>query len=194
AHLLHLLAQCRTDQSETHYATIPIDFRRHAGIPQNTLGNCVDAVMLQFDRPHSPHTLASAIQAAVKGYVYNPSIIWNFVEEQGGIRKSNRVIPNDLLPRYKNLIISSWTNFGVYSIDLGAGLPSIFLPTGEIPLPWFSCISEGFHNRGLIIALSLPSHVGKRLSHPSMLDKIHSYRGAVSSEDAASLKQSPWCI
>ncbi|HSX11470.1 MAG TPA: acyltransferase, partial [Chlamydiales bacterium] len=46
AHLLHLLAQCRTDQSETHYATIPIDFRRHAGIPQNTLGNCVDAVML----------------------------------------------------------------------------------------------------------------------------------------------------
>jgi hypothetical protein len=194
AHLLSLIAQCRKDKETTHHASVIVDVRQRAGIPQNSLGNCVDAIMFKFDQPQLVEGMANTIHSAVKNHLFCPSSQLDFVRKNGGMKIVNQVMPNDMLPQYKNLNISSWTKFGVYSVDLGMGPPSVFLPMGEMPLPWLCCIFDGFNNRGLIVALALPAKVGNRLARPSMLEKVHQYRGSLSQEAAAVLKQNPWCV
>ena len=103
---------------------------------------------------------------AVKNYL-NDSFCYqateNFIEMQGGLKNLSQIIPEELLPQYKTVVFSNWCNFGVYSIDFGITKPCIFLPVSKSPLPWISCIVEGFEGKGLLVSLVLPRQVAKQI-------------------------------
>ncbi|MCE5316130.1 MAG: hypothetical protein LLG04_02035 [Parachlamydia sp.] len=179
AHLLNLLACCRTDQKPIHNASIVLNFRKRIGMPQNALGNYVDAVPLQIPQPQEVSVLAHAIHAAVHNYgpetvKRHPSL--NLIEKFGGLWQIQRILPTDYLPHHRNLIITNWSNFDVYSIDFGLAKPHLFLPVGRALIPWVCCIAEGFDNQGLLAVLLLPSKVAKRLASPLMQEEVHKYR------------------
>lgn len=177
AHVLTLLAKCRHDTANKHYASVIVNSRSRMGFPPNTLGNYLGAITVAFTKPPTIDFLANNIHQAVKQFLPDhPSAALNFIEKNGGIRNVKKIIPHEFLPEYKNLIISNWSNFGVYTIDFGTAFPTLFLPVGKAPLPWLSCIVEGFHNQGLLVSLVLPKKLAKRFTTPMMLQQLHQYR------------------
>lgn len=176
AHLLNLVSQCRKDKVSSYNMSVVLNFRERIGIPGNALGNFVDALAFKHTQPWKTELVASSIHAAVQGYKsFNSTAIKEFLQNNGGIKNIARIIPQDFLPQHKNLIITNWSNFEVYSIDFGVIKPSLFLPVGQALLPWVSCIVEGFENKGLLTNLALPRKVADRLSHPAMQAQIHKY-------------------
>lgn len=191
AHLLDLIAQCRSDEAQAHHASVIVNYRKRKNMPLHLLGNYVDSLALKFPKPVSVDMLAKTIHSALNNYNFHPSETLDFVEKNGGIRKINRMIPSQMLPQNKNLFITNWSKFGVYSIDFGVASPCMFLPTGKIPFPWIACIVEGFNNNGLLLTLALPRNEAKRLNSSAMQDKVHKFRRR---EDAVNLEYNSWCI
>lgn len=179
AHLLRCLAHCRTDHALLHSVSIAINYRPRLGMPSNLLGNYVDAMRIQFPKHHSTEMIADTINRVVSNYL-NESFYYDheqtFLKKNGGLKKLKYVIPQEFLPQCKNLLISNWSNFGVYTIDFGIAKPYLFLPVGRPTIPWMSCVVEGYNNKGLFVAVVLPARIAKRLSHPSMLKQVHAYR------------------
>jgi hypothetical protein len=175
AHILEVLALCRTDGAETHYASIAVNCRKTLNIASNAMGNSLGAIALQFCRSVKAGSLAERIRDGIANYLYDPTVAKQFVDANGGMANVGRIVPKEFLPQYNNLIFSSWVNFGVYSIDFGVAPPYAFLPVGHIPLPWASRIVEGPNNQGRLVLLKLPSKVAKRLLQPHMLQELHKY-------------------
>jgi hypothetical protein len=179
AHLLDCVTRCRSDPRGDLYVSFAVNMRSRLGLPSNLLGNYVDLVSIKIDNPHEVEISATCINQAVKNYLeehFQHDETKEFIEKMGGAKKIDRVVPEKMLPPYKNLTISNWSNFGAYSIDFGIVAPHLILPVGRSPLPWLSCILEGFDNKGLLVSLVLPSQVAKRLKNPEMLAHIHQYR------------------
>ena len=177
AHVLTLLAECRNDAASKHYASILTNSRSRMGLSLNALGNYLDGIPITFTNSSTIDSLANNIHQAVKHFLPDPpSATINFVEDNGGIKNIKKIIPHAFLPEYKNLIISNWTNFGVYKIDFGITPPTLFMPVGKAPIPWLSCIVEGFNNQGLLVALVLPKKLANRFIDPTMLERLHQYR------------------
>ena len=51
AHLLDVMARCRSDHAKEHHASVVVNFRRRIGMPSNVLGNYVDAIALKYAKP-----------------------------------------------------------------------------------------------------------------------------------------------
>jgi Transferase family len=140
------------------------------------LGNFLDTVSVQIEKSQPLQTIASTIHSAVKNYQFDYADLTEFIRKAGGSKKIHRIIPKALLPQEKNLLISSWANFGAYSIDFGIEAPFLFLPVGKSPLPWVSNIVEGPNNQGLLVTLILPTTATQRLLHPDNLIYLHRFR------------------
>ncbi len=173
AHLFDTLSQIRSGRKN---ATIVINFRSRLNMHPNILGNFVDTASVQLEKSQSLTTIAGMIHRAVKNYQFDYTDLSEFIRKVGGPKKINRIIPKVLLPQEKNLLITSWANFNVYSIDFGIEAPFLFLPVGKSPLPWVSNIVEGLNNQGLLVTLMLPSSATKRLLDPANLQYLHQFR------------------
>ncbi len=176
AHLLEVLARCRGDASNTQHASIAINVRRRIKIDPNTPGNILGMASIQVPKDSSSAVFAEAIHQNVSDYRHDPRGLREFVQQQGGVQKIQWMIPEAFLPKNRNHILTSWANFGVYSIDFGVAAPDLFLPVGGVPLPWISRIVEGMHNKGLLVALTLPSEIAARLTQSETLREVHKYR------------------
>jgi len=195
AHVLNTLAQCRDDDASEHYASIVTNIRPRIGMSLQVLGNYIGAVTIKSTQRDDIYSRARNIHASVKNFKPdNPSQVLDLIQKNGGIKNIKWMLPPLFSPQYKNLIITNWSNFNVYSIDFGVVSPYLFLPTGEAPIPWLSCIVEGFNNTGLLVALVLPSSVAEQLTQPDVLEQIHHYRGQLSPEDEHILLKNPWCV
>jgi hypothetical protein len=196
AHLLNIIAQCRKDNAPIHQTSLIFNLRSRLGMPLNALGNLLNSVSIKYCKTLSIDALASTIHLAVKNFMpENPKAVLDFISKNGGIENVSRIIPQEFLPKNKNLVISNWSNFDVYSIDFGIAKPYLFLPVGEAPCPWVSCIVEGFENKGLLVALALPYGIAKRFTASTMLEKLHAYRAsAISTEELSIIKQNSWCL
>lgn len=170
AHVLSLILECRRDKAKKNQASITINFRQHLGLDALVLGNYIDMLPIRFGKHESQAGIASLIRRGVTNYEqeYLECLsIKDYLEKFDELKKLNRVLPTDLMPKYKNLIISNWSNFGIYSIDFGVQAPELFLPIGNTTFPWRSCIVEGPNNNGLLMAMVLPRAVAKRLEKMS---------------------------
>jgi shikimate O-hydroxycinnamoyltransferase len=179
AHLLSILSSCREDNAAKHNTSIIVNVRPRIGMLANVLGNYLGTASINFLKSNKIETIATDINLSVKNFLHDNfrfNEAQEFVEQCGGLKKLNRIIPEAILPKNKNLIISNWSNFGVYSIDFGISAPYLFLPVGETLLPWVSCIVEGFDDEGFLITMVIPYKVAKKLEDPSMQAHIHSYR------------------
>jgi len=195
AHLIHMLARCRNDDATEQYASVITNTRSRTGMPLHVLGNYLGAITIQSNKSQTKDALASSIHKAVKEFrPDDPVQVLKVIEQQGGMKSIKWMIPPVFLPQYKNLIITNWSNFGVYSIDFGVVSPHLFLSIGESPMPWISCIVEGFNNRGLLAMLILPNSVANRLTEPDMLKQIHQYQDQMTPEEELVLQQNMWCM
>jgi shikimate O-hydroxycinnamoyltransferase len=175
AHMLHLISQCRHDKAQQHQASIAVNYRPRLGLHASLLGNYVDTLLIRFDKKASKDSIASRIRHGINHYIqdhFQPTSIQDFLQKFHELKKLNRVLPEDLMPKCKNLIISNWCNFGVYAVDFGIQAPYLFLPVGEAPFPWLSCIVEGPNNEGLLMSIVLPTAIASRLSKISTLSII----------------------
>lgn len=196
SHLLNIIRACRSDKAQSFYTSIVMNMRKRLNMPAMLVGNFLDAISIQYNNKISFHAIAEMIHTKVKTYQkdnYNPFYTLNFVNQNGGLKNINRFIPRELLPRYKNLIFTNWTNFDVYAIDFGVVKPNLFLPLGKSPISWVSSIVEGFNNKGLIVSLVLPSKIEKRLLHADMLKQIHQYREHLNEDERKLLEKHSWC-
>jgi|GEM_PF-5003062 len=179
AHLLDCVTRCRSDQSGEQHLSFAVNMRSRLGLPSRLLGNYVDLISIKIDKPQEIEISASCIHQAVKSYLeehFQHEETKEFIQKVGGVKKIDRILPEKMLPPTKNLTISNWSNFGAYSIDFGIIAPHLILPVGRSPLPWLSCIMEGFDNKGLLVSLVLPTAVAKRLKSLEMRARIHHYR------------------
>lgn len=190
AYLLDLLAQCRTDNENMHHASIAVNYRNRLNMPPNILGNYIDLIPIRISQPKNIESIANEVHATIENYSFDPTAAEEFIKQNGGIKKIPQMILKDLLPQFKNLISTNWSNFDVYSIDFGITKPFLFLPLGRSPLPWVSCILKGFNNRGYIVGFVLPSKVAKKLIKK---DNLHQYRNGLTQEETNTLSANPWC-
>ena len=124
--VLNTLTYCRSDDDKTHRSGIIANMRPRLGMPMNVLGNYVDLVPIEFEKEDAVDFIASSIHRAVKNYLlehFDPYAAWEFVNRNGGTKNIKYMVPESLLPQHKNLIVSNWSNFGVYSIDFGVAAP-----------------------------------------------------------------------
>lgn len=166
AYLLTCITQCRKDKSIWHYASIVLNCRPRLGMPPDVLGNFIDTVSIKYSPNSSMEIIAKQINLAVNNYLdesFSYQATEEFIEKQGGLKNLRHMIPEEFLPQYKMVIFSNWCNFDVYSIDFGISKPHLFLPIGESPLPWVSCIVEGFKGKGLLVSAVFPKRVAKQL-------------------------------
>lgn len=167
AFLLNKVAQCRTDKDEYCNASIVINYRSRIGMPLNVLGNYVSIVPIRFAKKDGIDLIADAIHSGLNTYSKNdlePSSLEKFIQENGGLRKIDRLVPQIFLPQHKNFLLSNWSNFGVYSIDFGIAAPFLFLPVGKPLMPWVGCIVEGFNNNGLLASVIVPAKIASKLA------------------------------
>ena len=166
AYLLTRISLCRNDRSIFHYASIVLNCRPRLGMLPHVLGNFLATVSVKYQTNFSMEMIASNIHLAVNNYLKDSfcyQATEKFIEEQGGLKHLNHIIPEEFLPQYKTVVFSNWCNFGIYSIDFGIANPYLCLPIGESPLPWMTCIVEGFEGKGLLVSAVLPKRVAQQL-------------------------------
>ena len=99
-----------------------------------------------------------------------------YIKQNGSSRKSDRFISTTIDPLKRTLLITNWSNFGVYDIVFGDSKPFFFSYFGNSPFPWLSSIVEGFDNQGLIYSVWLPKELAKKMMQEDNLNKMHQYR------------------
>jgi shikimate O-hydroxycinnamoyltransferase len=167
SYLLDALKSCCPQKTKTSHLSMLVNMRPRLGMSSDLLGNYVDLVTVPTEDPHLIIQNALAINSAVRHYLgdhFQYFAMKAFVEKNGGIKKIGSIMPEKMLPKHRNLTISNWSNFGVYSIDFGIQPPYLVLPLGRSPLPWVSCIVEGFENKGYLVTMVLPSKIAKKMT------------------------------
>jgi hypothetical protein len=195
ANILFAISRCRDDNPTELNASVVINYRNRISMPNQALGNYIDTIPIKFNKNITFDILTDLIHERVKNYHhgdFRPLYFMEFIKNNGGMKNVNLIIPNELLPKKKNLVITNWSNFDVYSIDFGLTAPFLFLPIGSAPSPWLSWIVEGFHKKGNLVSLILPTKLATRLTEPKVLEEIHQYRKQISPEEAAILQNNSW--
>jgi shikimate O-hydroxycinnamoyltransferase len=196
AHLLEIMMHYRADNTKLCHASVVINFRKRIEMPENLLGNYIDAIPITYGANQTVADIANYIHLRVKHYLkenFHPSHGLKFIENNGGMKIVNRIIPPRFLPKYKNMIFTNWSKFEVYSVDFGVISPYLFLPITLAPIPWVCSIVEGFNNQGVLMSLTLPTELTQRLAQPAVLEKIHQYRSHLSDNEAETISQYAWC-
>jgi hypothetical protein len=172
--------------------SISVNFRKRVGLPATVLGNMVTTVETACEWGKPAARLAADLRGAIDEFAdkhLNHRANLRVVESHGGFAKIGRFIPTGIDPFSGSLLVSSWSGFGVYQLDFGGPAPTHFLTAGSGPLPWLGVVHEGFHNRGRIVDLELPSDVTARLLDETGQRELHRYRESRSS--AAEAEPSP---
>lgn len=165
-HQLYIDCNNQGVQVRIEHLTVPLSMTPE--LTTLSADNLVDIISarqaLKYQKPLFTIRLRYHPNGMTIGYSFQPTSIQDFLQKFHELKKLNRVLPEDLTPKYKNLIISNWCNFGVYAVDFGIEAPYLFLPVGKAPFPWLSCIVEGPNNEGLLMSIVLPRAVASRLS------------------------------
>ena len=180
AHLFSIISELDTYKKK-RYLSVAINYRAKTKLPQNILGNFVSTIYLTSNQKFAPFQLARDLRTSIENFQRVHMNIFSTkkcIEQNGGHKKIDRFIARGINPVNRDLLISSWVNFGVYDITFGDLKPFYFTPFGDNPFPWLSIIVEGFFNDGLVYSVSLPSKLAKKIMQKDNLRKIHKYRAS----------------
>ncbi|AFZ24136.1 Transferase family [Cylindrospermum stagnale PCC 7417] len=164
---------------EKRYLSIVVDYRRRVKIPLNILGNYVTNLNTMIHQKVDPYKLAQTLRESLDNFQKQHLDFFStkeYIERNGGIEKIAQFVPIPIDPLRRNLLISNWTNFGVYNVRFDESYPFFFTSFGDDKIPWLSKIINGFSNNGFIYSVSLPNKLAKKLIEEDNLRKIHKYR------------------
>ncbi len=178
AHIFSIIAELDA-YNKKRYLSIAVNYRARTKLPQNILGNFVSSINILTNQRVDPFQLAKDLRASVDNFQrlhMNFFSTKKYIEQNGGIKQIDRFVPTSIDPLKRTLLVTNWTNFGVYELTFGDSELFYFTPFGDAPLPWLSVIVEGFSNNGLVYYAALPSKLAKKLMQKNNLSKIHKYR------------------
>ena len=160
--------------------SIVVNYRSRLELSPNILGNFVSWLDISTSKQVDPVRLSQNIRDSIDNFQRLHMDFFatkNYINENGGIEKIDRFIIKGIDPINRTLLITNWSNFGVYDVIFGDSQPFYFATLSEeLPFPWLSVINEGFANSGLIYTVVLPSKLAKNLIQDDNLQKIHRYR------------------
>ena len=192
SHVSHLISNLDTYDQKRNLA-IAVNYRTRVKLPSNILGNFVSSINVPIDRELKPSAIAKNIKESIDNFAEQHLDYFStkeYIKQNGGMTKSDRFISTTIDPLKRTLLITNWSNFGVYDIVFGDAKPFFFSYFGNSPFPWLSSITEGFNNRGLIYSVWLPEELAEKAVQEDNLNKMHHYRDReeVIPEDVEKLK------
>jgi hypothetical protein len=178
AHMFSLIA-ARAPRVRSRQLSIAINYRKRVGLPNNLLGNMITGLHCVCEPGTPAGRIAGQLRHGVNHFAeehmdYRTNV--RFIESRGGAAKIGRFLMKSIDPIAGTLLVTNWSKFGVYDVTFGGEPPSFFMPAGEVPFPWLSAVSDGFHGRGLIYSVVLPSAVARRLVDDDGVREVHRFR------------------
>ncbi len=92
------------------------------------------------------------------------------------MKHQKRFVPTGIDPINRTLLISNWSNFGIYDVVFKESEPYCFTPLEDTPVPWISILADGFSNSGLMYTALLPNALAKAFMQKENVKYIHQYR------------------
>lgn len=200
AHLCSWIAQLEQGTTQKtladRYVAIAVNYRAKTTLSNSALGNFVETAQIPFSQQSEPYQIAQKIRTAVDNFTeqhFSYFSIREYIAKKGGLSKISRFVNKGIDPINKTLLITNWSNFGVYDIAFEGAKPFYFTSLNDVPFPWLSAIFEGCANQGLIYSVVLPSKLNQKLMQPAFLQMLHQYRDP-SDALPTEVAQFPWLI
>lgn len=190
AHVCSVVS-ARDPKRRDRHVSMSVNFRKRTGLPEHLLGNMVTTIETMLESGKPTARLAADLRGAVDTFAekyLNHRANLRLVERHGGFAKIARFIPTGIDPFSGSLLLTSWSGYGLYDLDFGAGPASHFFTVGSGPIPWLGVVHEGFHNRGRIVDIELPPDVTARMLDAAGLHEVHRYRAP----DSAGVGGATW--
>lgn len=146
-----------------------VNYRRRLGLPAELLGNMLGLVGVEVGGDQTAALAAAELRRKVDAFSASDlahHAIRDFIERAGGLDATWRMVPEDVNPVRRNLVITSWRNFGVYDVSFDGRRPVYFDTLTSVPLPWYASVLDGPRGQGVRINLFLPQAIAQRLSTP----------------------------
>jgi hypothetical protein len=172
---------------------MPVNFRRHLGIPADTIGNLVSEVFLTAPAASTAEALAVRIRTEIEDFAGSHLSVranHSFVGALGAGRRRD-CVPIGFDPAGRTFTVSNWSRFGVYDVAFCGHRPAFFSPAADLQLPWISWLVEGFDNTGFLLTVVVPSKLAMRMRGAAGSAALHRFRepGDVVPELAAAVRK-----
>ena len=178
AHFLSHVA--KADPKKRHrYLGIVANYRSRLGLPAMLLGNHISSINLLCESEQDTIKLAERLRIALENFAEEHADFWNIerlVASLGSRKKLSRCVAAGIDPTSGNLVITNWSNFGVYDLEFGAGNPIYFSNLGSFILPWISDFVEGPEQQGIMATICLPEDIAHRMLQKESLASLHQYK------------------
>ena len=178
SHVASFISNLDTYDKKRNLA-IAVNYRSRIDLPANILGNFISSINVPVNRQLQPFQIAANLKESIDNFAKQHLDFFStkkYIEQNGGMKKNARFISTTIDPLKRTLLITNWSNFGVYDLAFGDSKPFYFSYFGNSPFPWLSSIVEGFDNRGLIYSVWLPKKLAQKITQEANLNKIHQYR------------------
>lgn len=178
AHIFSLISKLDSG-NDNRYLSMAVNYRARENLPDNILGNFISGINILHHRESEPFQLAKNLRMAVNQFQRLHMDFFStkeYIEQKGGKGKIDRFVNISIDPLKKTLLVTNWSQFGVYDVIFGDAQPFYFSSFSNYPFSWLSSITNGFSNKGLIYSIHLPTKLAKKLMMEENLQAVHKYR------------------
>lgn len=175
------------DYTPARYLSLAVNYRSKENLPSTVLGNLISTLDVLVDRNVGVSELAQHVRNGVDHFQRDHMNLYAtkaYIKQRGGIGKSKRFLGSTIDPLNRAILVTNWSNFGIYDTVFGDASPFYFCPFSSYPFSWIAVITDGIANDGLIYAIDLPGKLAQKMNQPENLKKIHRFRRA---EDVVSV-------
>jgi hypothetical protein len=158
--------------------SMTVNFRKRCGLDELLIGNMLSTVPVDVANTDDAATIAARIRRGLSCFAEKHSNMrcsQQFVDKLGPMDRL-RIAPTRLNPVGRNLLVTSWSNFGLYDVCFEGTRPFFVTPLMGYRAPWFAIVVEHLEGRGRLFVVSLPPKVADAMTTPSMLARLHRFR------------------
>jgi Transferase family len=177
AHVVGAIRRLDQDR-EIRTLTIPVNIRRAAGIPAETIGNLVGDINLSGPADRPAPQVAADIRAAVEQFPQEHLCLRANRGFLAGLGRDRfgECLPFGFDPVRRTFTVSNWSRFGLYDLEFEGHRPVLMCPAPDLLLPWVAALVEGFNGSGILCTVTVPAAIAARLRGPSGREALHPYR------------------
>lgn len=180
AHLAEFIWRLRGCRGERHLSVL-VNVRSRQGLSERLLGNHFTNLKLSCGASLPAAEIARRLREELRRFGQahmDFHVNHHYVQNHGGIARIHRLIDSGMDPRRDALMFTSWTGFGVESIQFGGLSPLFFSPLFDLSFPWICVISPGFDPEDRICTLMLPNRLLRKGRQATQLRELHRFRDA----------------
>lgn len=177
AHVVSSIRQLDGDTEDRRLA-MPVNVRRHLGIPPTVIGNMVSEILMTLPGGEPPERLAARIRAEVDDF---PRAHLNLRANRAFLAEIGRgrlreTVPIGFEPDRRTFTFTNWSRFGAYQVVFDGVRPACFSPAANLQLPWVGWLTDGFDEVGFLVTVVVPAKLATRLRGPDGRAALHRFR------------------